>query len=238
MLTYNDSLKSKFAFVQTIEGDMPLPRLSRWFMVTVAAYLVLGNLARLVSLPGLRDNLPITSFLLYSIGLIYILLHPLTLGYLLRLAPLFAIIAVSTIYGTILHGFQLIPVLYAVRLVLLILLSMAFGRMTYIIYLTDVKRAFQYYINIYLIIFVLGMIIYIVFPDSIVLWQFLSSYNIIFNGDPHQHRFYSTYLDPNFYAAIACIPILLCNYIYITTKNRINIIYIALFAFSIILSFH
>ncbi|MFZ4656307.1 MAG: hypothetical protein ACOYNY_04820 [Caldilineaceae bacterium] len=216
--------------------ELARPVFARVFIFFVAIYLVVGNLARLIALPGLRDNLPITVFFLYTIGLMYILLHPSVSIFILRIFPLVGIIAISTLYGSIVHGFQLIPTLYAIRLIFILVISLSFGHMLYAIYGLYAEYALRIYVYMYIVIFFAGIIMYIAFPDSVVLWNFLNSYNIVFNGDPHQHRFYSTYLDPNYYAAIACLPIILCSYLYNVTKKIIYICFVAMFIFSVVLS--
>ncbi len=72
----------------------------------------------------------------------------------------------------------------------------------------------RYFERVYLCNILLGLLIYLCFPNSTVLWQFLALYGIQFNGDPHTGRFVSTYLDPNYFGAIASIPLMLSYNVY------------------------
>jgi O-antigen ligase len=61
-----------------------------------------------------------------------------------------------------------------------------------------------------------GFLIFFLFPKAGPFFLFLDSLGIHFHGDPHVHRFISPFFDPNYYGAIACIPLILawqkCRY--------------------------
>lgn len=60
----------------------------------------------------------------------------------------------------------------------------------------------------YTIACVIGLYQYIVYPMAYDFYNILKKSNIyILNPDPHYKRLFSTYLDPNFFGSILCIPI-------------------------------
>lgn len=90
-------------------------------------------------------------------------------------------------------------VFYSFRLMLMLIATFSIGYT-----LKDYEKIvnFKYivntYINVYIILSIISILILIAFPESTELWGFLSSIGIYFNGDPHINRIVSTYFDPNF----------------------------------------
>ena len=126
--------------------------------------------------------------------------------------------------------------MYFLRLSLLIFSAFTFGYSLFYIFGTNFEKMSNFLIKCYLAGFIFGLIIFIVFPDSELFWLFLQQYGIDFKGDPHQYRYISTYLDPNYYSVIACIPFLLSLYLFGKSK-RLPYFFISLiFVFSIFLS--
>jgi O-antigen ligase len=182
--------------------------LSTGFIYFSYFYLTIGNIPRFVSLPGFRNNLLITEFLLYLITLFVILLNPSLIAKVISsLGFVISIILLSFFSGALRDGFQLVPFSYAFRLILLLIASFVFGYSLYKIEGSRLVKVLQRFSVIYLCLALVGFTFYVAFPDSVRLWELLDSYGIRFNGDPHQRRLLSSYFDPNFYAAIACIGV-------------------------------
>ena len=202
----------------------------------VLIYLALGNLPRIIALPGFDDNLPLSELILYLSILSYCLVRPKALAFTLRyLFPLYAVIVTSYLYGTFLNGPELLPTLFALRLLALL----ASGHVAGFALFKRFKRstgAFDYLLSVYLLVVALALLIYLLFPDSVALWDYLETFGITFNGDPHQRRLVSPYLDPNYYAAIAGLPLILSVLSYRQTKKYRYLLFSTLLLLSIVLS--
>jgi O-antigen ligase len=179
------------------------------FILFASFYLVIGNIPRFVSLPGFRDNLLITEFLLYLLTFFVVLLLPKLIARLIiSLGGIVSIILLSFVAGALREGFQIVPLSYALRLIFLMVAGYVFGYSLYKVDGNRLVRTLQRFSFIYLALALTGFALYIAFPDSVQLWELLDGYGIRFNGDPHQRRLLSSYFDPNFYSSIACIGVL------------------------------
>ncbi|KJS15781.1 MAG: hypothetical protein VR69_11910 [Peptococcaceae bacterium BRH_c4b] len=217
-------------------NKMTIRKLSKLILSVVAIYIILGNLPRILSVPGFRDNLSIMEFIIYLSIILYALLTRKILFGLRNLGCIYIIIATSFMYGLILNGFEIKPFFYAIRLILGIFSANIAGFILYKLYRNNIISTINYILVMYVVILILSIIIYLAFPESALFWEYLSRYGIGFSGDPHVHRFVSTYLDPNYYAAIACIPLFLSIFLYGST-NKIHYLIISfLFIVSVFLS--
>ena len=180
------------------------------FLGIFAGYLILGNLPRLIGLGDFSNNLLMTEGLLYVAAAFYAALHPRALAFVLtRFFIVFAIVLLSFLKGVATFGFELEPFLFAARL-----LAFVFSGATLATALTrrfqdKLSAVLDYFILSYLGAALLAFVVFILFPDSVSLWRFLARYGVEFRGDPHQNRLVSSYLDPNYYAAIATLPFVL-----------------------------
>ena len=175
-----------------------------------ASYLILGNLPRIISVGGFTNNLLITEGLLYFAAATYALLHSKALAFVLKYLSLpFAVILASFLRGVVEFGFELQPFLFAVRLIALLFSGAILATVLKRKFEHRLSEVFNYFILTYLATALLALVIFILFPDSVSLWNFLSRYKVEFLGDPHQSRLVSSYLDPNYYAAIATLPVVL-----------------------------
>jgi len=175
--------------------------------VAVAFYLVIGNLTRVVPLPGLSNDVPLTEFIVYAAAMWTLLRRPEWGAKVVQwmAAPAMIILA-SGIYGMLVNGPALLPLLYPVRLVLLlgsgVVVGIGLGEAT-----GPVETHLRRITYLYVVAFGVGFAILVLFPDSTSLWSTLQRYGVEFHGDPHVRRLVSTYLDPNYFAAIAVFPI-------------------------------
>ncbi len=171
-------------------------------------FLVLGNLARILPIGFRGDNLNIFEFLIYSLCLFYLIFFDSISRAYLWLSFFALIVLASSFYGLCLHGYSTSCFFHAIRLILLSLSSFIIGKMFYKKYNDDFLRFFHVLIKVYCWNLGLGFVLYVLFPDARFLWYALASIGILFQGDPHTGRFVSPYFDPNFWAAIGCIPCL------------------------------
>jgi hypothetical protein len=209
---------------------------SRFLLAVLAMYLCLGNLPRVVPLPGFSDNLAVSEFLVYVLAPLVALLQGRLISCLKPILPLLMIIGLSFAWGTFLSGFDAKSFMYAARLGLQLLAGTIAGDILFRLYRDDTRRALQYFLGIYVLLLMLGAVIFILFPESTRFWAFLSSFGVTFLGDPHVFRFYSTYFDPNFYSAIALIPVLISNALFSMTRQMRYQVITTLFVVSILLS--
>lgn len=209
---------------------------SRALLVVIALYLCLGNLPRVIPLPGFSDNLAISEFLVYVIAPLVALSQGRLIACLKPILPLLLIIWLSFAWGTFLNGFDSKSCMYAIRLGLQLLAGTIGGDVLFRLYQHEPRRALSYFLRIYLALLAFGAAIFTLFPESTRLWAVLSRFGVTFLGDPHVYRFYSTYLDPNFYAAIAIIPVLLALALHRMTRLARYQVGAILFIVSILLS--
>lgn len=209
-----------------------------FFMLFVAGiYLSLGNLARIWPIPGLSDSIPATEFILYISAVIFSLWTRKFIGLLYRYRFYYLVIGLSTVYGILLEGsLDAVSVAYAIRLIMVIFSASTAGYALTFVSNYNIRYAAQYFLLVYGVAISLGFVIFFVFSDSVLLWVFLAKYGVVFSGDPHQNRFLSTYLDPNFYSAIAMIPILLSLYLYKVKKSYIYFGFLLVAVLSLFLS--
>jgi O-antigen ligase len=215
---------------------MLLNTLTKISLVVVFLYIVLGNIPRIVQLPGFRDNVLITEAIFYMMLILYAFLSRNALKITCKYYILFSVILISFIYGTMLNQFDFKSSLYVLRLVLFMFCSAAGGYLLYRHYKLNINGALHYLFVVYLYLIMFGFLIYFAFPQSYRLWEMLSQFGIVFNGDPHVRRFVSPYLDPNYFAAIACLPLLLSFYLYKSTKRLLYLLGLFLAIVSIMLS--
>lgn len=99
-------------------------------------------------------------------------------------------------------------ILYAIKLIGMILAGVAVGRSLAYLF-PEKEKAHLFVVWTFMACALAGAVLYFVFPKASLLYPFLEQFGIVFEGDPHVHRFLSPLLDPNFYGAIACIPLIL-----------------------------
>ena len=168
-------------------------------------FIVSGNLLRFIDF-GFMNNVLFTEFVLYFFSFIgFILFRP----SFCFLYFILSILVCSAVLDILANGLSALSLLYMTRLVCMLFSGAVIGNLFYIKFKSSLAEFFKYIETMYLMNFALGLIIFISFSDSTMFWTFLSSFGIRFQGDPHSGRFVSTYFDPNFFAAICCIPLLL-----------------------------
>ncbi|MCL9676793.1 O-antigen ligase family protein [Acinetobacter sp. ACZLY 512] len=210
----------------------PQINLNKLMLIFFCIYILIGNTTRfsaqinfyeiflifIFSLHIIRKNIHIKSFLVI-LTLILLILISLTIG---------IIKTPDNIEG----------VFYSFRLMLMLVATFSIGYT-----LKDYEKIvnFKYivntYINVYIILSIISILILIAFPESTELWGFLSSIGIYFNGDPHINRIVSTYFDPNFFGNILLFPFLLCLINFQIDSNKTNLIKLSLLLFVLVFTF-
>ncbi len=187
-------------------------------LLSVFLFFVLGQFLRLIPLPYFPSHFSLAE------GFVYVLTLPVYLIHFRKSHLLIGAILLSTLYGALLSGFELSPFLYAVKFIAMIGAGVILGE-------TLLKQKnIDYFLFVFSAVLILGAIIFFVFPKAHLFFALLDGYGIRFEGDPHLKRFISPFFDPNYYAAIACIPFLLA-------LSRSKKILASLFALSILLTF-
>jgi hypothetical protein len=196
-------------------------------------YIVVGNIPRIPHLLFFQETKGtlITEFLLYFVSLLRFILN-LRFSYIRVSFLLFSIIIVlSSFHGALLKGFHYSSTLYAIRLIFIILSGIQVGEVFYNQFQSSIEKLYKFISSVYFIHVLLGFVIYFVFRKSIHLWAFLESLGFLFKGDPHSGRFVSTYLDPNYFSAIALIPFIAMyrlNHIHPSFSNQFRLIAVTL----------
>ncbi len=171
-------------------------------------YLFLGNFTRLIRTELFDNNLSLSEILLY---LICFCAYPYTSKLKSKNFSLLLLslsILASNLWGIMLHGFDLKSFIYSIRLIAMIFSATVLGKIAFLRYGNDLISFFHFFLKTYAMTTLLGFLIFFTFISSEGLWVFLKKFHIVFWGDPHIKRFVSPYFDPNFYSAIACIPLL------------------------------
>ncbi len=212
-------------------------RLPHAFLAFSFLYLVLGNIPRVIPTSPGTDNLSLGEFGLYALTVGCLMFHrKLFVWNLKSLLPFVLFLAVSSVYGAMLNGFSVSALFYSVRLVLLFVSGLTAGYYLFSIFRRDLLNVLNYFLVTYLFVLLLGLVIYVLFPDSRELWAFLRTFGIEFFGDPHQRRFVSPYFDPNYYGAIAVLPFMLSVLAYQRVWKTRYLILAGLFAVSVVLT--
>jgi len=176
---------------------------STLLLFTFALFMIGGNFFRFFHLRPFPSHLSAIEALLYLLAL-----PP--YFYKIRKSQLLVLaIALSTLYGSFLHGIDLASVLYSFKLIAMIASGVVLGEVLHKKYQGDVDQVSSYFIKIFSWVLFLGIAIFIFFPRAHYFFQLLQNFGIGFLGDPHQRRFISPFFDPNYYSAIASIPLIL-----------------------------
>lgn len=199
-------------------------------------FIIFGNFFKFIQLPFLSEHALFSEVILYIFSFWSLVFLKHSIKEIKELLVLGVLIFCSHLYGVILHGFYWESFLYALRLYSMIFTGYVTGKIFFLVYLTDILIFLHHIRRAYVISVIIGCIIFILFPFSNELWILLASYGISFHGDPHELRFVSCYFDPNYFAAIACIPFLFSYFIAKQTLKIKDIILSVFFLIFIVLS--
>jgi len=183
---------------------------SNFFSFTLkmfALYLIFGNIFRFVEISIFRDKVLISEFFIYLLSAIAFLLSR---NYVRIYFFSFALLVFfSTGYGAFINGFSFKAFIYALRLVVMVFSGVIMGEILFRQYKFRLEDVLLFFVKTYFLCALISFIIYLAFPSSPQFWLFLQLFGINFMGDPHYGRLISSYLDPNFFGAIAVLPFLL-----------------------------
>ncbi len=181
--------------------------------------ITLGNTLRFLPFSRHHDHLLITELLLFSSCFISLFFIRIDRNSILFLIGATFLIFFSFLQGVFIQGFELVPFMYCFRLIATLAAGIVLGHIFSEKYQGDLWGLLSWLLKGYLVAAVCSYAMYLIFPNSKVLWEVLEQYGIKFVGDPHVKRFVSVYFDPNYYAAIACIPFLISTALYFHRKN-------------------
>lgn len=190
----------------------------RLLLFSIFLFFVLGQFLRLIPLPYFPSNFSLAEGLVYGLAL------PVYFFHFRKSHILVVAILISTLYGSLLFGFELSAFLYSIKLVGMVGAGVIFGE------LLIKQKSLDYFLTVFSAVLLLGAILFFVFPKAHLFFALLGEYGIRFEGDPHLKRFISPFFDPNYYGAIACIPFLVA----LSANKKILA---ALIALSILLTF-
>ncbi len=197
---------------------MPTRALALFF----AAYFALGNVPRVLPIQFFRGiGVSLTEFALYFGCGLYIFFNIGRIRFPAELLGASFLLIVSLLWGVLQHGASPAPILYCARLIVALLSSFALGHAFFRIHGGRVDQVLIRYIILPLAgCTLIGWVIYLVFPDSVKLWLFLATVGIQFIGDPHSHRFISTFFDPQYYSCIAVMGMWCVTVLYLHDRRR------------------
>jgi len=210
--------------------------ISKLAVFTFFVFIAFGNLFRFVNVSLFSDNVLASEGTIYLICAVLFFFVEIKAAQKMLMAVLSIGVLFSCFYGSIYSGFELKAFIYALRLVCMLWSGVLLGSLFFKKFQDDINAFLAFFLKAYLAALVLGLGIYFLFPSAGQFWEFLSENNIVFHGDPHSSRFVSVYFDPNFYAAIACIPFLISVTLFGSTRSMKYLLYAGLFGFSILLT--
>lgn len=165
------------------------------------AFLIAGQFFRLIRVPVIPSSFSLLEALLYLFVL------PIYLSKLRKSFFFIAITVFSTTYGSFLHGFDSISVFYAIKLSFMIMAGVVIGEILHQRY--GLEECLDFFLRTFTVLLLIGGVIFFVFPKAHLFFAYIENFGIRFYGDPHERRFISPLFDPNYYAAVACLPLIL-----------------------------
>ena len=147
------------------------------------------------------------------------------------------IVSLSYFYGFFLNGFEIKPLFFALRLILMCFSSYVLSIIFFEKFKTNFLKLFKYFSYSFLISSVLGCIIFFIFPEINVFWSFLNNFGIEYRGDPHIKRFVSMYFDPNYFSAIAGFYFLISTFRSKFLNDKLSFLLCIFYSVLIFLSF-
>jgi hypothetical protein len=169
-----------------------------------ALLIIFGNLLR----PAFFSASTVTEIALDTLSIFYLILNAGSR----TLWTIVALLGCSTLYGVAIYGWEPLSVLHGIKLLGMVASGAAVGTVLFARYGNSLKECMQFLMRCYLLCFILSILLLAFFPISTELYRFMARWSLLYTGDPHVARMISPYLDPNYFAAIACLPLLLTPY--------------------------
>ena len=206
------------------------------FIFFLYIFCIIGNIARLFSFLNFSNNVLVTEIILYILVLVYMLICPRIFLEFYKIGLILLLVLFSFFIGVLQFGFDDVAFMYFLRLNMYFLSAIIIADIAFNTYKNDYKKFLRIILLHYFFGLCIGFLIFIYFKESNDLWIFLRNFNIEFNGDPHVNRFVSIFFDPNFYAIIAVIPLIISLHLYSVSSKNIYLYAAIAFFVSIILS--
>ena len=202
-------------------------------LILISIFIITGNLGRITPSFNITE---LSVLFIFSTTFFFKRMHT---RILLGLLSLILLIVFSMLVGIIKFSFNSDGIFYSLRLIiqLLSIFSISYTLLKYEQTGSYFPKIIQSYINIYVYLSIISIIILLVFPNSVNLWSFLRKFGIFVDGDPHLNRIVSTYFDPNFFGNILLFPFLLLMIQLKHFPSKKNVTKFMLFAFTLIFTF-
>ncbi len=181
--------------------------------------IALGNTLRFLPFSRHHEHLLITELFLFSSCFVSLFFIRIDRNSILFLIGATFLIFFSFLQGVFIQGFEIVPFMYCFRLIATLTVGIVLGHIFSEKYQGDLWGLLSWLLKGYMVAAALSYAMFLIFPNSKELWEVLEQYGIKFVGDPHVKRFVSVYFDPNYYAAIACLPFLISTAMYFYKKN-------------------
>lgn len=220
--------KNLFAFARDL--------VFRQTLLMFTLFIGLGNVPRFIESSLFSDHLLVSEAFLYALSFISLGFLQSSLRAYLTLCTCSFFVFLSFLYGCSLWGFDAHSALYALRLVAFFITSFSVSSICLEKFQGNISSFFSFLLKSYGISLFFSFLILIFFFSSESLWKGLQLVHIFFHGDPHVGRFVSVYFDPNYYAAIVGIPLLLSMYLYQKTEKKKYALLFGLFGLSALLT--
>ncbi len=206
---------------------------TNFYLFILCFFIIFGNLGRIGSSFNITE---IAILLIFSLSFF---LKKIQKRILVSLLSLLLLILLSMIVGIIKFSLNFDGISYSIRLIIQILsiYSIAYTLLNYEKNQHDFNRIINSYINVYIYLSIISIIILFLFPNSVDFWSFLSNFGIIIDGDPHVNRIVSTYFDPNFFGNILLLPFLLTVIQLKYYPSKLNVFKLLILAFTLIFTF-
>lgn len=206
-------------------------------LLIFAVYLTFGNLPRVLPIRVSKTGgVLLTEVILYLVSLLCVLSGVRYVRMPRELTLAIFVLMASCIYGVFINGADVASAAYTIRTIAMIVLSSLLGGVLWDSCREKMDNALLWIIWPLLGSTAIGWVIYFAFPDSAKLWAFLALYGIEFNGDPHVRRFLGSFLDPQFYSAIAVLGFICSLLVYKLRGQKFYLISSLFFVLSIIFS--
>ena len=183
------------------------------FVLLASLFIIFGNIPRIIPFEYGFGNINILELIFYVFSIYYLLINLNKKKKIKLLIIPILILITSLSIGILRTGINYTGILFCLRLILLIVASYCFSNALYSLYANNFKSVVTLFLKIYTVLAIFSIAIYFLFPESKQLWDLMNEYGIIFNGDPHEYRLISSYLDPNFYSCIIILPIILATFL-------------------------
>lgn len=201
---------------------------ARFLLALFSLFFVAGNFFRFLSFGFFPSHFSCAEGALYALAL------PFYFARWRKSQWVILVIALSGLYGVLLHGIDRSSLLYGIKTMGMIASGVMIGHALWTVFGPHLEKLLWFFLSLFGVLLALGTLIYLLFPQAELFFAFLDRFGVHFQGDPHHNRFISPLLDPNYYGTLATLPLLFL--FVLPHKNRLTQLLPLLFFVSIVLS--